>query len=266
MSAPQSPTKGGSLTIVGTGIRLIGQLTLDAVGHIETADRVLHLVTDGLLAQWLAEHNPHCESLLDCYAEGEQRQEAYERMVERILEPVRQGEAVCVAFYGHPGVFVTPSHEAIRRAREEGYPAEMLPGISAEDCLFADLGVDPGPRGCQSFEATDFLLRQRRFDPTSVLILWQIGCIGDPTFRRAGYDLAPLTVLTRVLLASYPGDHVATVYRSAVYPIVESRRTEVPLEALPEAPVDAMCTLYVPPLKDRPSDPEMRRLLGLVAQ
>ena len=37
-------------------------------------------------------------------------------MVERILAPVRAGKQVVAAFYGHPGVFVQPSHEAIRRA------------------------------------------------------------------------------------------------------------------------------------------------------
>ena len=54
-------------------------------------------------------------------------------------------------------VFVQPSHESIAIARLEGFSARMLPGISAEDCLFADIGLDPGKDGCQSFEATDFL-------------------------------------------------------------------------------------------------------------
>jgi len=31
----------------------------------------------------------------------------------------------------------------------------MLPGISAEDCLVADLGIDPASSGCQSYEAND---------------------------------------------------------------------------------------------------------------
>ena len=42
----------------------------------------------------------------------------------------------------HPGVYVAPSHETVLRARAEGYPARMLPGISSEDCLFADLGEE----------------------------------------------------------------------------------------------------------------------------
>jgi hypothetical protein len=42
----------------------------------------------------------------------------------------------------------------------------MLPGISAEDCLFADLGIDPGIYGCQSYEATDFLANGRPWGET----------------------------------------------------------------------------------------------------
>jgi hypothetical protein len=51
----------------------------------------------------------------------------------------------------------------------------MLPGISSEDGLFADLGVHPVSYGRQSYEATDFLANGRKTDPTSSVVLWQIG-------------------------------------------------------------------------------------------
>ena len=54
----------------------------------------------------------------------------------------------------------------------------MLPAVSAEDCLVADLGVDPGERGWQSWEATELLLRGFRPDPTAGLVLWQVDGIG----------------------------------------------------------------------------------------
>jgi hypothetical protein len=103
-------------------------------------------------------------------------------MSELTLKYLREGLNVCVVYYGHPGVFVMPSHDSIRQARAAGFEAIMLPGISAEDCLFADLGIDPGRIGCQSFEATDFLVNRRKFDTSSHLILWQIGVIGDLSY------------------------------------------------------------------------------------
>src|SRR5439155_2475209 len=102
-----------------------------------------------------------------------------------IVRQRRARQDVSAALYGHPGVFVYPSHEAVSRARADGFAARMLPAVSAEDCLFADLGVDPGATGCQSYEATDFLLRQRQVDPTAALILWQVSVIGERIYSTA---------------------------------------------------------------------------------
>ena len=112
---------------------------------IKKAEKVLFLLADAAPAAdiWIKRLNINSESLHDCYIHGEPRNYAYDRMVERILSYVRRGLNVCVVFYGHPGVFVHPGHESIRRAHMEGFPACMLPGISAEDCLFAELGIDP---------------------------------------------------------------------------------------------------------------------------
>jgi len=36
---------------------------------------------------------------------------------------------MCI-FYGHPGILVNASHDAIKQALYEGFDAYMLPGIS----------------------------------------------------------------------------------------------------------------------------------------
>ena len=119
--------KKGSLTIVGTGFLAVGQTTPEAVVCIKRADKLFHMVSDPVARYWLKELNPTAESLHGCYAEGKPRNVSYAEMAERMLAPVRQGQEVCAAFYGHPGVFVTPSHDAIRQARLEGHGARMLP-------------------------------------------------------------------------------------------------------------------------------------------
>ena len=188
-------------------------------------------------------------------------------MSERLLRCVRSGARVVAALYGHPGVFVAPSHLAIAGARAEGFDARMLPGISAEDCLFADVGFDPGDRGCQSFEATDFLLRRRLFDPTSALVLWQVGVIGVRDYQKSDlWGPRGLAVLQRRLLDTYPPEHPAIVYEAAQYPICPPLIHSTPLAALTEAPVTVRSTLYVPPLLDRATDAGVRLELGLEAE
>lgn len=246
----------GALIVVGTGIRTVGHLTMEAVAWIKQADKVLYVVGDPVAEAMLRELNPDgAESMTVMYAEGKQRIETYNQMVERTLQCVRGGMLTCMACYGHPGVFVYPSHESIRRARAEGYTARMLPGISAEDCLFADLGVDPGIGGCQSYEATDFLLNGRVIDPSSSVVLWQIGVVGDATFKANGYDLSAMPLLVERLLAIYPASHPMYLYEAAVFHGCDPIIRPITAADLASGPLSAGNTLYIPPAYQSRSDP-----------
>jgi hypothetical protein len=241
---------------------IAGQVTAEARTAMEQADRLLHLVSDAATRSWLEGLNPRNESLYDSYGEGRPRLDSYEEMVERMLEPVRAGHSVCVALYGHPGVFVLPSHEAIRRARAAGHAARMLPGVSAEDCLFADLELDPTIRGIRSYEATDFLVRRRPVDPTTGLILWQVGAIGVPTYyRRNVWRTEGLRPLADVLGAHYPADHRVILYTAATLPVAGPEIHRLPLGLLGAPPaeveVSVAATLYVPPAARAELDPSV---------
>src|SRR5262245_47696772 len=131
--------RAGSLAVVGTGYRLAGQTTAEALDCITSCEKLLHLV-EPVTERWLQSLNSTAESLSNSYAVSKDRLKTYEEMVERTLAYVRKDLSVCVAVYGHPGVFATFPHTVISRARKEGFRAKMYPGISAADCLFADLG------------------------------------------------------------------------------------------------------------------------------
>ena len=253
----------GSLTIVGAGIQFKGHLTLEARSHIEQADKVLYALTDPASMVWITQLNPTAESFSD-YLDGQPRRDAYRAWVEQMLAPVRQDKKVCAVFYGHPGVCVPPAHEAIRQARREGFVAMMLPGLSAEDCLFADLDVDPIEHGYQSFEATDFLIRPRAFDTSCALILRQIGTIGETIYQKKGADYRRgLRVLTETLTAHYGADHEIVVYEAARLPVMRPIIERVPLAGLPEARITQISTLYVPPKASAPVNASMLDRLGI---
>lgn len=255
--------KSGSLTIVGTGILAAGQLTIEGKSYIQAADKLLYLVADPITHRYLEQLNPTGEDLYKYYVAGKPRLETYMEMVEKILAEVRKGQQVCVAFYGHPGVFVYPSHESIRQAREEGFPAKMLPAPSSEDCLFADLGLDPA-LGCQSFEATSFLVRKVRFDPSCILLLWQVGVIGDLKYTPSPVDPSKgLTILTEYLLRFYQPDHIVIVYEASHYPVCEPRMDAVYLKDLPRVEVTGISTLCVPPIEPGALDEEEVKRLGI---
>jgi uncharacterized protein YabN with tetrapyrrole methylase and pyrophosphatase domain len=239
----------GRLTVVGTGIQPVAQTSAETVAFIQGADNVFFVSADLLTEPWIKQLNPSCESLNALYVPGRDRRETYELMVKRVVDSVASGSNVCFVVYGHPGVFADPAHEAIRRVRAMGLEAEMLPAISADACLFADLGIDPGDTGCQSYEATDFLIHRRRYDPRSALVLWQIGVIAERGFKSdmRAWNPSGVIVLVEVLLEQYPPDHVVTIYEAARYPRGKPLIFNVQLAKLADAPISSICTLYVPP-------------------
>jgi len=242
----------GSLTVVGTGITGIGQTTLETVACLERADKVFYLVTEPTTAVWIRGLNPSAESLAGLYADHKDRETTYAEITRRLVSAVRSGARVCAAFYGHPGVLVQASHRTIRVLRREGYSARMLPGVSADGCLFADLGVNPGDHGVQGFEATDFLMYQRQFDPTSELLLWQVGVLGEARAIK-GITCRPKRLLELVafLRRRYPASHRVTLYYAPMFPSHPPIVKRVRLDRLPEVPVSPLALLYVPALPQR---------------
>lgn len=239
--------KQGSLTCVGLGMMLGAHLTPRARGHIEQADVVFLAVSDPLVEQWVQGLHPDVRSLQPLYAEGKPRQQTYRDMVGQMLAEVRAGKRVCGAFYGHPGVFAQAPHRAIAQAREEGFEAAMEPGVSAEDCLYADLGIDPGEAGCQHYEASQLMFYQRRLDTGAWLVIWQPGIAGDRSYRRFSTPAAYRRLLVDLLAADYPLDHPCTIYEAATLPFQTPRIEQVPLESLADARIQAQSTLVLPP-------------------
>lgn len=254
----------GSLIIVGCGIKLAAHMTLESKAYIENSKRCFYLVNDPAMEHWLLMLNPNAKSLQYLYAGSGLRINIYKNISSEILNHVREGEDVCVVFYGHPGVFVSSSYCAINQALKEGYKAKLIPGISAEDCLISDIGFDPGQFGCQSYEATDFLLYNRQYDPHSHLILWQVGGIGNLYLSDNNkQQKVNLEILMHTLQLKYNQDHEVIIYEAALYPGFDPVMNRIKLSELPQAPFTRISTLYVPPIQQKNIDEAMARKLGI---
>jgi uncharacterized protein YabN with tetrapyrrole methylase and pyrophosphatase domain len=232
------------------------QMTLETLSAMTRAETLFHVVTDPVTEYWLQSASTNAISLRYLYGKSKPREQTYREMADRVVAEVRRGADVCAAFYGHPGVFVDPAHQMIARLRSLGHEARMLPGISADACLYADLGINPGDHGLQSFEATDFLLSRRRFDSTSGLMLWQIGVLGDATAQRANLAVrrARVSFLVDRLRRSYPPAHPVVLYRAATFAGDPPRIRRLPLRRLPKIRIDPMTTMYLPPMRQRVPD------------
>jgi len=257
----------GSLVCVGTGMLLGGHISPISTSYIAQADVVFSLMSTGISERWVEEMHDDVRSLQSYYQEGKNRNITYNEMVEAILLEVRAGRKVVAVFYGHPGVFACVSHRAIKQAELEKFPAHMEAGISAEDCLYADLSIDPGKSGCINYEASQFMFYQRSIDPAAHLILWQVGLAGDKSLEKFSTGSAYRQILVDLLLETYPADHQVILYQAKVLPIDIMRAEHITLADLVDAELFMHTTLVIPPSeKMRPNQAVLDKLARLDQQ
>lgn len=250
------------LIIVGTGINIFSHLTLEAQRWIEQAETVFYLLNAPIAVQWMQEQRPDADDLGALYTSRENRREVYDLIAQRILAALDNAETVCAVFYGHPMVFVSPSLQLIREAQAD-HEIAVCPGISAEDCLFADLGIDPASRGCQSYEATDFVLRPRTIDPSTALVLWQVGVIGNLTSRIHEQMPQGIALLRAALLRHYPPEHRVYFYEAAMVPGGKPHVQIAAVQDMTQAQLSPATTLYVPPATAPQVDADLAQTLQI---
>jgi hypothetical protein len=255
----------GRLIIAGSGMSAVEHLTPAARAWIRAASRVFYVVGDPVSERLIRTLNPNADDLSPLYDENLPRHQTYQMMVNVLVGSLHEHPVVCAVFYGHPGIFVNSGHDAVATARALGFQADLLPGISAEDCLFADLGVDPSSSGCQCYEATDFLTRRRVIDPNAGLVLWQVDGLGVLTAEcmKEGFRPPHLEILAEVLAKSFGPAHPVTIYEAPIYPLCKPRIERIRIADLPAARVTGATTLYLPPKGPPPLDRNMVRRLGL---
>ncbi|HJQ73336.1 MAG TPA: SAM-dependent methyltransferase [Gaiellaceae bacterium] len=214
-------TGGGSLTVVGTGIESTTQLSVGARAAIRAADVAFFQVADPVSELRIRSLCANARSLVPYFSEDKPRGETYREICAVVTGEVAAGKRVCLVMYGHPGFYGTAAHEVVRRVRALGLPARMLPAVSALDCLFADLGLDPAQGGLQVYEASHFLETRPPLDAGATLVLLQVGILGErgntPTPAVAERYRALLGELAETL----GPEREAVLYEAAEYPGTE---------------------------------------------
>jgi hypothetical protein len=244
------------LIVIGSGIQLGRHIADRAIDELRIADDALALV-DAPTLSWLLGLRPDIVNLGACYASDLDRRNSYAEMEAMILEPLSRGRRVCAVFYGHPGVYAQVPHAVIASARAAGVPAHMEPGVSSEDCLYADLGLDPGRYGVQSFEATRFMVREHAIEPSVLLLLWQVAVAGRLDCKGFEPCRDRLALLVEKLRRRYPADAPVILYEAAQLAIESFRADRIMLADLPDALIREHTTLVIPPIRQAPADEAM---------
>lgn len=253
------------ITLVGLGILNVDHLTREAERALREANEVLYLdigiATPAYLASLSAKVTPLYE---ESYSEKGHRLKAYHHMAARVLAAALEHRPVCFAMQGHPVVGAYAPALIKRLAPLLGLEVAVQPGISALDCVFAALMLDPLVEGLQCYEATDILLRRRALQNDVPLLVWQVGALESRLHSDKISKPERFHRFSNHLRQFYPPDHPVAAVFAAPHPLMETDVWWFPLAELAAKAEDlhAGVTLYLPPASHRPL--QDRELLDLI--
>lgn len=192
--------------LVGHGLRLPNDLTLEALAVIKRCKRVfgvppLHAPEFGL---------PEMENLCEYYGTDKKRTRTYQEWFDLVLDAAATDAPVALVTGGSVMVGALTPHRILAEAPLRGLSVHVTNAVSCFDGIWADLNIEPF-YGFSVWEATAFVKLGIAPDTSSVLMLPQA-----PLFEiSTGPDISTNTIeasstITKVrdqLLKFYPPDH-----------------------------------------------------------
>lgn len=234
------------LLIVGTGIKTLSHLTRESECSIKQAQKVLYLVNEPIIKEWIIKNSEDSFSLEDLYFSKKFRAKSYQEITEKIVSTLDAFDNVCVVVYGHPLLLSNAIHSVIKKLDKSDVAITVLPAISSLDCLFADLRVDP-VGGCYSIDATELLVYEKPICISNHVIIWQIGLVGLLGNTTEKQNVVAITMLKEKLLLLYGPDHDIILYEAAIYPHLQPKINKITIKDIHEKLMSSITTAYISP-------------------
>jgi uncharacterized protein YabN with tetrapyrrole methylase and pyrophosphatase domain len=242
------------LYLVGLGIRGPGQITRETEAILRRCTRIYYAHTDPAVGAYLRQLCPRVLSLRRYQGDGKSHRRTYKAIAAAVTRSATLRPPVAFAIFGHPLVYVSLANWLLARP-PRGLRVKALPAVSALDCLFVDLRLDPADAGLQMYDANQLLLRRRPLQPDVPCLIWQPAGVESTYATTAWSRPQRFHRLRDYLLGFYPKEHRVVLALSAT----TSRRTaprlkRIALGRLEEArrEIDGGATLFIPATHDRP--------------
>lgn len=242
------------LIIAGSGIKFLSHLTVEVKAAIETSSCVVYLLNEPAIKKWVSLNSKKSITLDELYFSSSLRADSYNKIANEIIAILEEHNDIVFLIYGHPTYFSSIVPKLIEKISLEQVDIQIMPGISALDCLFSDLRVDPGVNGLQSYDATEFILYDHAFSKNVHLVLWQIAIIGEikiisDDILSLKRQAKALEILYTKLARQYPDEHFLYLYIASQYPSIPFEAIKIRLIDLLDISIPRLATLYIPPIE-----------------
>src|SRR5207237_8206619 len=91
-----------------------------------------------------------------------------------------------------------------------------------------------------------FVSECEHWDVRALLLLWQVGLVGENTYEIE-FKNRGLPLLLAKLEQAYGSDHLVSLYTASRYPIRRAETQTIAIGAIREKPISPVCLMMVPP-------------------
>lgn len=235
-----------TLYIAGSGIKTLAHLTQECKKLINTCDKVLYLLNEPLAKEYILSKTKNSLDLNEIYFSEDSRKAVYNKITTRIITELKQCSTLGVICYGHPFFCADPFLHAAKIATNDGYNVVVFPGISAIDCMFSDLLIDPTTNGLQLYEASHLINSNKTVERLSDLIVLQVGFVNVKNHPHLESSASGFVELCHYLQSIYEPGHECYVYEASLYPSIKPRVEKIRLDKLHSCNVTTLTSIYLP--------------------
>ena len=246
-----------NLYIVGSGIKTLSNFTKEFETCATQSDIVFYLNNDPVTKEWYQKYAKKSYDLDAIYQKDKSthRSNIYHAIAEHIINEFEHYDNICFALYGHPFFCAQPALHAIEKIANERKDITIynFPAVSALDCLWSDLKVNPAENGMQLYEASFMIYRKIPLLTQVDLVILQAGLIDIDTIYT-GKERSNTDKLRDYLLEFYNVDHPIVIYEAAQFPSQEPKIINTNLENIKASEISTLTTLYIPCEKRKSDD------------
>jgi hypothetical protein len=206
----------GSIHVLGSGIRSVGQITLESNYLLHQMDKVFHCEHGGNLCEYIASTGAIEIPLSHLCSDFKSRANAYQEICDTIVASAADGLKCAYLAPGNP-IFLNTVVLKLKDATSRlGIPFFVYAGVSSIDTLLTDLSLPIEMTGLQCFEATHFVRMRPAIDKRVPLFLFQPGLVDALDVRHGvGPNEEGIKRLQSILLTLYSEEQVWLLVRSA---------------------------------------------------
>jgi precorrin-2 methylase len=244
------------LYLVGAGVRVPGQFTVEAIDALKRCALVFSVLPSHAEAELLRSFEIQPHSLWELYRADRVRRESYDEIARVILEAAETNSPVGYIAQGNPVVLDSVTATLLEGARSRGWSAVVLPGVSSIDTVLVDLEHEPAS-GLQIFDTGTLVARGIVLRSDTAALLLQPGAFATVYPALSIEDIESqrpaLPRLRDHLLRSHPASLECQLVRSSTSAAGRPHIYRIQVGDLGDATAEALAdtSLFIPAAPDR---------------